>query len=125
MRRLQMSHKVYVVNRGGHDYSPAEKYGELHFLSEGAKNILAVDTMYRDFSLTLRTSQPDDYILVTGPTIMCCVAISCFAFLHGRINMLIYKGSKYVARSIVLNNLLGKGTGPVTDQVEEMIREAT
>jgi len=57
--------KVFVVNRGCHDHSDAERFGELVFLSEGAINRYAVANMYREFVQQLRNSQEEDFLLIT------------------------------------------------------------
>lgn len=99
--------KVYVVNRGGHDYSDAERFGELVFLSEGTMHRHAIGTMYREFSQILDNSSPDDYILASGLTQMTAVATAIFAYKHGRVNFLLYdKNGTYVDRDLVLGNLV-------------------
>lgn len=110
---------VYIVNKGGHDFSDATRYGRIQFLSEGIANRYAVNKMYRDFSMVLRASSPDDYILITGLTVMSCVACACFSFIHGRLNILLYKNGKYVDRKLMLSDLLGKG-GTIEDQIKDM-----
>jgi len=99
---------VYIVNNGGHDYSDANRFGRIQFLSAGPVSKFAVSKMYREFAMKLRESTDTDYILLTGLTTMACIACSCFAFLHGRINLLIFKNGKYVERKLVLGELLSK-----------------
>lgn len=111
---------VYVVNRGGHDYSEATKYGHIVFLSEGPLNKYAVSQIYRKFAMQLRTSSPDDFILLTGLTGMACIACSCFAFLHGKLNMLLFKNGRYIDRKLNLSELLAKGGAPQADQLAEI-----
>ncbi len=111
---------VYVVNKGGHDYKPAEKFGRLHFLSEGSVSKFAVNKIYRDFAMHLRSSGPDDYILITGLSTMNVVACSCFSFLHGRLNILLYKNGRYTERKLVLSDLLSRGGKSVEKQVEDL-----
>ena len=100
--------KVFVVNKGSHDHSDAERFGELVFLSEGSINRYNCNSMYREFEPKLRESNPEDYILPTGLTIMSAIACGMFADLHGRLNLLIYKASRsggpgrYVQRSMIL-----------------------
>ena len=101
-----MEHKVYVVNKGGHDFSSAESYGELVYLSEGSLNRYAVTNMYRQFSDILKESDSEDYILLTGLTTMGVVACSIFSYLHGKLNILLFKQGRYVDRSLVLSELL-------------------
>ncbi len=97
---------VYVVNDGVHDYSRAKKWGKLTFLNKAIVSKYSVSKIYRMMALKLRESSPDDYILISGLTIMNCIACSCFAFLHKRLNLLIFKAGDYVERKIDMKELL-------------------
>lgn len=108
--------KVFVVNRGCHDHSDAERFGELVYLSEGSINRYATGKMYREFVPELKKSSSEDYILTTGLTVMSVVACSIFARIHGRVNLLLFKSlrrpdeeSYYVERTVVLDELLVVG----------------
>jgi hypothetical protein len=103
--------KVYIVNKGCHDHSDAKRFGELTYLSDTALNRYATSNMFREFMPKLKKSSPDDYILLTGLSVMGAVACSIFAFLHGRINLLLYKSTRkegekgrYVERTIVIGD---------------------
>ena len=98
--------RVFIVNRGGHNYSDAKRYGEPIYLSEGQLSKFAANKIYRKFAVALRESAPDDWILITSLTVMSCIACACFATLHGKLNMLLYKDGKYVDRRLVLTELL-------------------
>jgi hypothetical protein len=100
---------VYIVNKGCHDYTDAERFGNLIFLTAGSFNILSTSKMYRKFSEGLKNSQPSDYIMPSGLSIMNAIACSIFSVMHGRLNLLIYytkngqgKGA-YRERSITFN----------------------
>lgn len=101
--------KVYIVNKGSHDHSDAERFGKIEYLSEGSINRYSTNTMYREFYPKLSESHEEDYILPTGLTIMSNIACAIFAMFHGRLNLLIYKASRsggpgrYVQRSMILN----------------------
>lgn len=104
---------VYVVNKGCHDHSDAERFGELVYLSEGAVNRYAVAEMYRKFVEAMKESQPSDYILLTGLSVMSSLACAVFARKHGRLNMLLYKATRtpeeegrYIERRIMIDELL-------------------
>lgn len=108
--------KVFVTNRGGHDHSDAERFGELIFLSEGSISRYATTQIYRQFSEKLKNSRPEDFLLPTGLTVMNLIASSIMAHMHGRINLLLYKPSNkkggqgfYVERSLLLSELIGGG----------------
>ena len=98
--------KVYIVNDSGHDYSDAERFGELVVLSEGMVNKFSVTHMRRVLEQGLADSEPGDYILHSGPNVMNSVAAAIFAAKHGRINLLIFQtkangNGRYVSRSLV------------------------
>jgi hypothetical protein len=105
--------RVYIVNRGGHDHSDAERFGKLIYLSEGPMNKYGVTQIYRQFAIVLANSSPEDYILPTGLSIMGHIACSIFVFLHGRLNLLLYKPSTkvYVERTVKIDELIKRKKG--------------
>lgn len=100
--------KVYIINKGGHDYNDAKRFGRLVYLSEGIMNRYSVGRIYREFSSVLKDSHKDDYILVSGLNIMNSIAGAIFGSLHGRLNILLYRKNIYVERRIILDELLHK-----------------
>ena len=97
--------KVYIVNKSTHDFSSAERFGDLVFMSEGPINRYAVSQMERQFSEIMKDSNPEDYILCTSLTQMNIVAACTFQNMHGRVNLLIHKYTRngedsYVERSL-------------------------
>ena len=101
--------KVFITNRAGHDYSGAKKFGDLIFMTEGNQPRFHVSRMYSTFCEFLKDSSPDDLILMTGFAHMNSVATAIFAFLHGRLNLLLYTGrDKYIVRKVILGELLTK-----------------
>ena len=119
---------VYIVNKGAHDHSDAERFGRLVYLSDGEINKYSTNKMYRTFADKLRRSQPDDLILITGLTVMSCIACSCFSFLHRRLNVLLYKmggthNGRYIERRLQLSNLLTYGPEAQSKQIDELVKE--
>ncbi len=100
---------VYVVNKSGHDFTAAEKFGELVYLTEGIVEWSGVTKMYRMFAAGLETSKPGDFILLTGLSVMNVVACSCFAYKHGKINLLLWNKDMYISRSLKLGELIERG----------------
>lgn len=100
---------VFVTNKGGHDYTPAMKFGDIVYLSEGSINPYSVAKMYKQFSIHLLDSSPEDYILITGLAVMNSVASAIFARKHGRINWLQYHAQTgtYKSRTIMVDELIG------------------
>ena len=94
--------KVFIPNRGAHDFTSAERWGTLHFMSEGPLNRYATTQMHRLFTEALADSESGDYILPTSLGVMNMIAAAIFAHRHGRLNLLLYKDGGYVERKVVL-----------------------
>jgi hypothetical protein len=109
--------KVFVVAKGYHDFSAAEQHGELVFLSTEIVNRTAVSNMLREFFPRMEGSNPEDYIVITGLSVMCSIACVIFALKHKRLNLLLFDaaGDKYVKRSVILDSI---------EQVERELDEA-
>ena len=100
--------KVLVINKSCHDFSPAEIYGELVYMSEGVMERFSTTKMFRTFKPFIDESTAEDLILVTGMTNMSIIVCSMFAFKHGRLNLLLYKeqrqSGRYLKRTVIFNN---------------------
>ena len=99
--------KVLVINRSCHDFSKAERFGELVYLTEGNLNRYNTSSMYRQFEKEIKNSKPEDLILLSGMTIMSTIASAMFSARHKRLNLLIWKSDKqdYIERTIELESL--------------------
>lgn len=94
---------VFVISKGSHDYSKAETFGEIVFLSDEAFDPVAANNMYKKFWQHLRLSHANDLILVTGLPIMVGIACGIMVSLHNKLNLLVYKDDKYLERNIIFN----------------------
>ena len=76
-------------------------------MSDGPVNRYATGKIFRAFAFSLRESKPSDYILLTGLTLMACIACSIFAVKHKTLNMLIFKPAThtYCERRMDLHDL--------------------
>ena len=90
---------VYIVNKSSHDFSAAEKFGKLVFLSEGPMNRYSTNNMHRVFSEVLANSTGKDYIVPCALNVMNSIACAIFAHLHGSLNLLLYKNGDYIERN--------------------------
>jgi len=95
-----MSH-VYIVNRSAHDFSPAEKFGQIIFLSEGPMNRYSTNNMHRRFTEVMKDSNEHDYIVPCSLNVMNSIASSVFAVMHRRLNLLLFKEGEYLERNMV------------------------
>lgn len=109
--------KVFVVNKAGHDFSDAERFGTLIYVTEGPQMRFNTTSMYRTWVETFREndSRSSDYILITSLNVLCAIGAAVFARKHGKLNILLYKGGarsktdprgRYVSREILLDDIL-------------------
>jgi hypothetical protein len=94
--------KVFIVNRSAHDFSAADKFGELIFLSEGKISRYAVNSMHRDFTALMEGSTKDDYIVPCSLNVMNSIACAIFAHKHGTLNLLLFKDGLYIERNLII-----------------------
>ena len=93
--------KVFVVNKSSHDFSAAEAYGDLVFLSSGPMNRYATNNMMREFSNIMRGSESHDYIVPCSLNVMNAIACAIFARKHGTLNLLLFRQGEYIERNHV------------------------
>jgi len=86
--------KVYIVSKGYHDWSAAERFGKIIFLARDQMERTSVSFMLRTFIPKMRGSKPDDFIVVTGLTVMCVIAAAIFVLKHKRLNLLLWNAPK-------------------------------
>ena len=96
--------KVFILNHGPYDYSPAEEFGSLTFITEGKLPRLDVAGMFRECDDALRGAEESDYLLLTGLTVLASVACAIFARRFGRLNLLLWDGKRYIPRTIIFND---------------------
>ena len=93
---------VYVVNKSSHNFSPAEEYGNLVFLSEGSMNRYSTNNMVREFSRIMKDSSPGDYIVPCSLNVMNIIAGAIFASKHKKLNLLLFRNGEYIERNHIL-----------------------
>lgn len=94
--------KVYIVNKSSHDFSPANQFGDVIFLSEGSMNRYATNSMIRQFKEVMENSSEDDYIVPCSLNVMNSLACAIFARKHGKLNLLLFKNGVYIERNHIL-----------------------
>jgi hypothetical protein len=94
--------KVYIINKSSHNFEAAEKYGKFVYMSEGPFNRYACNNMARQFGFHLENSHPDDWLLLCGLGVMNSIACAIFARRHGKLNLLLFKGGKYIERNLII-----------------------
>lgn len=98
---------VYIINRSPHDFSDAKRFGDLVYLSDGPIDKFATNHITRMFAPIIEASEPQDYILLTALTVMCCIAVGMFARKHGMIRLLLHRSDgTYVERVVMLDGIV-------------------
>lgn len=97
---------VYIINKSGHDYHDAERFGSLCYLTSGRISNLDANSIYRDLCRKLKDSTADDYILLTSLPVVSSIACSILARKHGCLNLLIWQKGHYLERNIMIDQLL-------------------
>lgn len=95
--------KVFIVNKSAHDFSAAEQYGEVVFLSEGPMNRYSTNNMHRLFTSVMEESEESDHIVPCSLNVMNSIACALFAVKHKKLNLLLFKGGTYLERNIVFD----------------------
>lgn len=107
--------KVYITNDSGHDYSDAVRFGKLVYCTQGTLDKQDTAGMYRELSIAMDDSGPDDYIVLSGLTSLCSIACSMYSMRHGHINLLVFVRRAYTVRHINFDNWM-KGFNRVQHQ---------
>ena len=92
---------VYIVNKSAHDFTEAEKYGSLIFITQGRLNRFNVNDMYRQTIDAMETSDQFDYIVPCSLNVLNSIVCATFAVKHKRLNLLLFKQGNYIERNIV------------------------
>ena len=102
--------KVYIVNEGSHDYSDAERYGELVSLSKAGRiSRYSPSVIFLNFIEILKDSKAEDYLLLSGLALVNAIDADIMSRIHDKINFLIYHQSKgtYIERNVTFKVLSG------------------
>ena len=82
--------KVFVVQKNGHDFSKAERFGEVMYLFEGKVNVFASDALVQDVKERLRDAEERDYLCLSGSSLANCIAYSYLLKTFGKVNVLLH-----------------------------------
>ena len=100
--------KVFVVNKSTHDFSAAEVFGDVVFLSKNNLQKYSTSQAYRTFYPILSHSNSEDYLIISGLTMHCMVAAFILTNKHKRLNLLLFTEKKnkkqYLERVIIGDN---------------------
>ena len=91
---------VYIPNKSFHDFSPAEEFGELRFVTEGVISRLNVAQLEAAASAALRDAHPDDYIVIASLPVLVCIMTGIMAAKFNSVNFLLYRHGGYIPKKV-------------------------
>mgnify|MGYP001606352438 FL=1 len=97
---------VFIVNKGLHNYSQAENFGEsVIALTQGTCSRVNATKLLRTITPTLADATLEDWLLVSGPPLVNILACCLFVLKHQRLNLLIYASREdlYIQRTLVFD----------------------
>lgn len=103
--QLNSARRVWVTNYAGHDYEKAKPFGELCYLTKGYISFQSLDRVKFTLAQALIDSSPDDYLLLSGTSIVCVIAAVLFYAMHRRLNLLNFDKTKDAYREVILTEL--------------------
>lgn len=86
---------VYVANHGGFNYDPARQFGTLVFMSKGFIVSSTLDDTFKRFKELINSSSPTDYLLLSGSSLICSIALHLWISKHGKCNVIHWAGQEY------------------------------
>lgn len=100
---------VYIVNKAGHDFSNAEKYGELVPVTTGNINIARPDRDLFNISQILDNfDSSSDYLLLSGNVLANAMCVAVLAYSQKTpIQLLVYdaKSQEYHNHNLYLDHI--------------------
>lgn len=102
---------VWIPNKAGHNFSDAERFGRLIYLTEGTVNRYSANSMYREFSEQMEGASSEDYLLVSSLSILNSIASGILSYKFGLVNYLLFKNGVYLERSVNFSSLITREKG--------------
>lgn len=92
MSKTNPTSKVFVTNFQSRDYSSAEKYGELVFVTKGFIVLSDLEKIRKSLSRFIELSSADDYVILMGPSVIIAMFTVLWFAKHGYMNILSWDG---------------------------------
>ena len=95
--------RVYILGDGGHDYTDARRFGELHFISIPAELKWELSAVFDILREGLMESDEADLLLVSNLASHLAVATAIMVEWYGRVNFLLFRNDKYEEHTLITN----------------------
>jgi hypothetical protein len=97
--------RVFVTNFAGHDYTKAEKYGEIVWVTKGYVSFHSLDRVKYRVCEALKDSKPEDWLLLSGIPMICVVAACYWLWNHNKVKLLVHdKRSDGEYRELIISD---------------------
>lgn len=93
--------RVYILGDGGHDYTDARRFGELHFISIPVEMKWEISAVYDLLREELMESSEEDLLLVSSLASHLAIATAIMVEWYGRVNFLLYRNNTYEEKLLV------------------------
>lgn len=89
------------------DYTTAQAYGSLRPLTNGKYSIFRTTKIIEDIAHGISTTEPEDYLLFSGSSVISALALCLWLMHHGQCNILLWDAQekRYVDRLITRGDL--------------------
>lgn len=111
-----MAPRVFIANYAGHDYTKAEAYGELKFVTKGFISFQSLDRVKFQVAEGLVGTRSEDWLVLSGTNIVNALAAVLWYVMHGKVKILNYDKSTGSYREIIL-------TGEATDKLLKVLND--
>lgn len=104
--------RIWIVNVAGHDFSDARRFAdELIPLTEGRVNIFNVKALVDEFKTKMESYEKEDWLLLSGSSVINIVASQIVMEKHGELKLLIYDAANrsYIPRDINMKQISSPG----------------
>lgn len=104
---------VWLVNKGGHDYSDLERFGRIIPLTTGSVNIFNPDRLMVGMGHHINMAKDSDYLVISGSPLLNAIAVAMWLAKFQHVNLLQHsiRQGKYlfiqVRRAAIEANLKG------------------
>jgi len=96
--------RVYITNAAGHDFSKAEKFGELTWITKGWVPLQSLDRVKFLVAEKLQHARPEDYLLLSGTQVVCVVAALYWFYKFGEVKLLVHDKKEDDYRELLVTN---------------------
>ncbi len=102
---------VYITNlHPDHDYQAATEFGALVPVTSGNYPVFQTQRMLEEIAEALRISSADDFLLMSGSSVVASLCIAVWLAMHEQVNLLVFERKhgrqRYVVRTVARSEIL-------------------